>query len=255
MIFYFSRATIKLDKCTEQKQKGGCIRMAINPVEKINSTMTTAQVQKTPAQDKNLESQIATKQQRLKRLASDADMTASEKEQKRREIQKEIDELNRKLREEEAKKKEAAAKAAQKQKQEDALKKEELQEKLNPAKQDETTTSVELSDDQKKHIDMPVKDIQQMLSAEYLIQKERVQEQVDMELQSTIQVLKAEINQDKLYGADTTQKEAELKALQEKENFWTEAAQTTTQQPDDTQSQTQFQAAIHTNTKVVIDQI
>ena len=193
--------------------------------------MPVTQVQQTPAQDKNLESQIATEQQRLKRISSDEDMTASEKEQKRREIQKEIDELNRKLREEEARKKEAAAEAAKKQEQEEAVKKNELQEKLDPTKPTKTEAAIELSKEKEKHIDISVKDIQEMLSAEYFVQKERIQEHVDMEIQSTIQVLKSEISQDKLYGTDTSKKEAELKTLQEKENFWTEAStETTTKQ-------------------------
>lgn len=236
--------------------------MAINPVEKINSTMPVTQVQQTPAQDKNLQSQIVVEQQRLKRVSSDDDMTASEKEQKRREIQKEIDELNRKLKEEETRKKEAAAEAAKKQEQEEALKKEELQEKINPAKQTKTEAAIELSKEkeinlQEKHIDMSVKDIQQMLSAEYFIQKERIQEHVDMEIQSTIQVLKSEISQDKLYGADTTKKEAELKALQEKENFWTNASieAKTKQTQDSDQMKSQIQTTVNKNAKIIVDQI
>ena len=230
--------------------------MAINPVEKINSVTATAPVQNTPTQNKSLESEIAVKQQRLKKVSSDEDMTASEKEQKRREIQKEIDELNRKLREEEAKKKEAAAEAAQKEAQEEAIKKEELQKKLNPEATEKTQPS-DTSEEVEKHVDMPVKDIQQMLSADYLIQKEQIQKQVDMELQNTIQVLKSEINQDKLYGTDTTKKEAELKTLQEKENFWTKASTEANekQQQTDSQTQSQVQTTINTNAKVVIDQI
>ena len=104
---------------------------------------------------------------------------------------------------------------------------------------------------------MSVKDIQEMLSAEYFVQKERIQEHVDMEIQSTIQVLNSEIHQDKLYGTDTTQKEAELKALQEKENFWTEASAEvkTKQQQDTNQQQSQIQTTINTNAKIIIDQI
>ena len=231
--------------------------MAITPVEKINSTTPVTKVQQTPAQDKSLESQIAAEQQRLKRVASDTDLTASEKEQKRREIQKEIDELNRKLKEEEARKKEAADKAAKKQEQEESLKKENLQEQINPTKQTKTEAAIELSKEKEMHTDMSVKDIQQMLSAEYLIQKERIQEQIHAELQSTIQVLKSEISQDKLYGSDTTQKEAELKALQEKENFWSKTSNEAQlkQQQETTQTTEQVQTSINANAKIVIDQI
>ena len=219
--------------------------------------MPVTKVQNTPSQDKNLESQIAAKQQRLKRVASDEDMTASEKEQKRREIQKEIDELNRKLREEEARRKEAAAEAAKKQEQKEAVKKEELQEKIDPTKPTKTEAAIELSKEKEKHIDISVKDIQEMLSAEYFVQKERIQEHVDMEIQSTIQVLKSEISQDKLYGTDTSKKEAELKTLQEKENFWTEASTEakTKQQQDTNQQKSQIQTTVNANAKVVIDQI
>jgi len=219
--------------------------------------MPVTKVQNTPSQDKNLESQIAAKQQRLKRVASDKDMTASEKEQKRREIQKEIDELNRKLREEEARRKEAAAEAAKKQEQEEAVKKKELQEKINPTEQTKTEAAIELSKEKEVRNDMSVKDIQEMLSAEYFVQKERIQEHVDMEIQNTVQVLKSEISQDKLYGADTTKKEAELKAIQEKENFWTEASSQVKakQQQDTEQKQSQIQTNVNANAKVVIDQI
>ena len=67
-----------------------------------------------------------------------------------------------------------------------------------------------------------------------------------------------EIRQDKLYGADTTQKEAELKALQEKENFWTKEnikMQEKQQEETSKQQQANISAAINTNAKVVIDQV
>ena len=104
---------------------------------------------------------------------------------------------------------------------------------------------------------MPVKDIQQMLSADYLVQKEQVQKQIDIEIQNKIQVLKSEIDQDKLYGSDTTKKEAELKTLQEKENFWTKTSTEAIkkQQETDSQTQAQIQTRINNNAKVVIDQI
>lgn len=228
--------------------------MAISKVtlNTINSNVQTAPAAAVSKNDsKNLQTQIASKQQHLKQLSSDADMTATEKEQKRREIQKEIDELNRKLKQLEMKQKEDAAQAAKKQEKEAALK-EELLEKTNPQEK-ETIESPNVSEEEKVHIDMPVKDIQEMLSADYLIQKERVQEQVDLQKESTIQVLKSEIQQDKLYGSDTTRKEAELAALQEKENFWTDATKQTAEAGN--QKNQQLQTAINTNARVVVDQI
>ena len=237
--------------------KGGTL-MAIEKITRIDTTLTaTVSVQKTPAQHKTLQNEITSKQQNLKKIASDADMTATEKEQKRREIQKEIDELNRKLREEQEKAKEEAVKEAKQQAKEEAIKKEELQKQLNPSEQN-TVQIINPSNEEEKHVDMSVKDIQQMLSVESVVQKEMVNKQVDIAKESTIQVLKSEIRQDKLYGADTSQKEAELKALQEKENFWTKEnikIQEKQQKEISTQIQENISTSINTNAKVIIDQI
>ncbi len=230
--------------------------MAIEKIARIDSVTTaSASTQKTLTQDKTLQNEIASKQQHLKKIDSDKDMTATEKEQKRRKIQKEIDKLNRKLREEQEKAKEEAVKEAKQQAQEEAIKKEQLQKQQNPAEH-EPVQNTDASNKKEPHIDMPVKDIQQMLSAESVVQKELVAKQVDIAKESTIQVLKSEIRQDKLYGADTSQKEAELKALQEKENFWTkENVKLQEKQQEQTSEQSQVSVAINTSAKVVIDQV
>lgn len=214
--------------------------MAISPVtlDKISSVTPTPGVSQANSSSKSIQTEIASKQQHLKRISSDTTITASEREQKRRELQKEIDELNRKLQQQKLEQKEEAAEAAKKQEAEIARKAEVLEKE---------SSSEKATEDKQDHRDMPVEDIQQMLSADYLIQKERVQEQVNLKKESTIHILEAEIEQDKLHGANTSRKEAELEALQQKENFWSDAQKQT--EPH-VQAQT-----MNTKAHVVIDQI
>lgn len=251
--------------------------MAIQPVtmDKISpATPAPTTTASNNGHTKNIQSQITSKQQHLKQISSDDTITATEKEEKRRELQREIDELNRKLELKKQEQKEKAEEAAKKQEQADARKVEILKKSSSTpeAKEDsakpsekeaETKKDTEarrelqkadsLKDEQQK-ADMSVKEIQQMLSADYLIQKDRVQEQVDAKIESTIQVLKSEISQDKMYGTDTTKKEAELESLQNKENFWSEAQKTKESQKQ-TQEQNHMQSTLNTNAKIVTDQM
>ena len=243
--------------------------MAIQPVtmDKVSPITPTpsATLVSNNGHTKNIQSQITSKQQHLKQVSSDDTITATEKEEKRRELQREIDELNRKLELRKQEQKEKAEEAAQKQKQAEAQKAEmqkkedaKLSEKeaetgkATEARLDEQKTD-SLKEDQKK-ADMSVKEIQQMLSADYQLQKTLVQEQSDKKIESTIHVLKSEIRQDKAYGTDTTQKEAELETLKNKENFWSEAQKTEEAQKQ-TQEQTSVQTTLNANAKIVTDQM
>jgi len=250
--------------------------MAIQPVtmNKISSVAPTPTATNTAGNSstKNLQTEITSKQQHLKQISSDNSITATEKEEKRRELQKEIDELNRELAQKKLEQREKAKEAAKEQEQAAARKAEllkkststnELKEGLSQissketemGKSTETRQDIEKADalkDNQKKADMSVKEIQHILSADYLIQKERVQEQVDMKKESTINVLESEINQDKIYGTDTTKKEAELDALRSKENFWSDAQKTQESQKKTTE---QTQRAINADAKIVIDQI
>ena len=248
--------------------------MAISPVARISAVTPAPAIQQTNSSHKNIETELTTKQQHLKKVSSDTTITATEREEKRRELQKEIDELNRKLRQEKLEEKEKEAEAAKKAQME-ADRKAELNEKTmssaNAAKdaskaaslkdeRSETEKSNEnsISDkealDKQKASNMSVKDIQQMLSAEFSVQKERVQEQVETQKEGIKNVLKTEITQDKYYGADTTKKEAELDTLREKEKFWS-SVQIQTQEQTQTNQAKQNQAALNTNAKVIVDQI
>lgn len=253
--------------------------MAIQPVtlDKISPVTSAPAATNASANGntKNIQTQITSKQQHLKQISSDNTITATEKEEKRRELQKEIDELNRELEQKKQEQREKAEEAAKKQAQADALKKEMLKKSLPTSKSSEDLSQISskeieagkstearhnaekadaLKDAQKK-ADMSVKEIQQLLSADYLIQKERVQEQVDMKTESTINVLESEIKQDKAYGTDTSKKEAELDALRNKENFWSDALKTQESQKKTTEQAHPTQRAINADAKIVIDQI
>ena len=252
--------------------------MAIQPVtmNKISSLAPASPVSEPSVKENtnDIQTQIATKQQHLKKVTSDDSITATEKEEKRRQLQKEIDDLNRDLERKKQEQEEKAKEAAKKQEQADALKAEMQKKAVSTIESKEEATRIssneseadkvadakaesektaDLKEEQQK-ADMSVKEIQQMLSADYLIQKDIVQEQVDAERKGKIDVLKAEIKQDELYGANTEKKEAEIEVLQQKENFWSDAqkAQETQKQA---QAQNNMQTTVNANAKIVIDQI
>lgn len=252
--------------------------MAIQPVtmDKISQVTPAPAVADTATSSdtKNIQTQITSKQQNMKKISSDDTITATEKEEKRRQLQKEIDELNRKLelkkREQEEKAKEAAKKQEQAAALNDELQKKDIQRKdslkeitssdLDRKKIESETKPIEKDTkpeaEEVKHTDMPVKEIQQMLSAEYLVQKEQMQKQVDTKAENTIQIVKAEIKQDKVYGTDTTKKESELEALQQKQNFWSDVQKQETDAKVQTDNRIHAQQTnLNTNAKVVIDQV
>ena len=242
--------------------------MAIQPVsiDRISPVSSVPAVSKISADSntRTIRAQINSKQQHMKKISSDDTITATEKEEKRRQLQKEIDELNRKLELKKQEQEEKAKEAAKKQEQASALKDEllkkdiqkedslkELESDTQPAEKDTKAETEE-----PKHVDMPVSEIQEMLSSEYLVQKEQLQEQVDTKAENAIRVVKSEISQDKIYGSDTTKKETELEALQQKQNFWSDAQKQTKELEIQENKQIQTQnTTLNQNAKVIIDQI
>lgn len=237
----------------------------INPIPVTSTAASTSN-------SKNIQNQISAKQQHLSSLSTDSKLDASEKEKKRREIQKEIDELNRKLELARMKQEEDAKKAAQKQQKADAQK-EQLITEIND-KSTETTklysdkTKTEKVSDEKqtneakeietekkqKQIDMAIEDVQKMLSADYELQKELSQKHVDDQIDSTVKVIKSEIKQDQFYETDTSHKEAELETIQAKENFWTEEAQKKlSEKQQSTQTETNNMTGMNAQAKINID--
>ncbi len=174
------------------------------------SNYANPSLSKTNTESKQIQSQIALKQQRLNQLSSDQQMSAQEKDKERLELQQQIAELNRKLqllREEqkeetsEAKKEELLAKQAdEKNSQED--------DDTNA----ETTPVTEPSD-------APFQNMKGILAADFLMQKEKIQERVTQIQDGTENVLEAEIKLDQLHGTETGAKKEQLEELRKKETI------------------------------------
>ncbi len=184
--------------------------MAISNVT-LNSgvqNMKTTTVTSADSESKNLQNQINSKEQRLKRLSTDSEMTAEEKAKERQEVQKLIEELNRKLRLLQMEKKEETAKAAKEQ-----------EKKLQDTDKEnaEEEESAKVRADRMEMLSPPVENIQKILVSDSWVQQERVQESVAVQKEGRMKILETEIKSDKLYGTDTTAKREELSSLRRQE--------------------------------------
>lgn len=194
------------------------------------------------ASSKSLQNQLAMKEQSLNRLSSDSELSAEEKEKKRLEIQKEIDELNRKLKLSQMKQKDEASEAAKKQEEEVAAK-EALAETKN-SQADENDDSATLQAPANKPTELPLQDI---LALNNRHQKELVIKDTDTQKESAINVLESEIKLDEMYGSDTTAKEEKVSEMREKENFWLDA-----QKQEQEDAEQKMQAAMNVHAKIII---
>lgn len=188
--------------------------MAI-PSTSLNSTtlnITSAPVSLTDTETKSIQNQITGKQQNLNRLSSDSEMSAEEKAKERQEIQKQIAELNRKLRMLRMEKKEEAKESEKEQEQKIALKDERTEE----VTEDESAKGIETQ--QEKPNSLP-QNIQKMLESGTLLQKERIQQTTDHKKELTEEILETEIKLDELYGTDTSAKREQLSSLMKKDFF------------------------------------
>lgn len=190
--------------------------MAINSVKLNSAVPNTSSITPTDAETKNIQNQITSKNQSLNRLSSDPEMSAEEKAKERQEIQKQIAELNRKLRMLRMEKKEEAEEAKKEQAEKAALIEEQTKE-LSGKDSDKTTSSETAKEETFREkmdkIEIPPQNIQKLLEAGTLLQKERIQQSAAREKDATINILEAEIKSDELYGADTSDKREKLSSM------------------------------------------
>ena len=188
--------------------------MAIPSTSLNNATLniTSATVSLTDTETKSIQNQITGKQQSLNRLSSDSEMSAEEKAKERQEIQKQIAELNRKLRMLRMEKKEEVKESEKEQEQKAALKDEQIEE----VSQNESAKSIK---EQQEKPNSLSQNIQKMLEVGTLLQKERVQQTAEHKKELTKEILETEIKQDELYGTDTSFKKEQLSSLMKKEPF------------------------------------
>lgn len=201
--------------------------MAVNPISSTNTSINTPAsfISQTDSETKSIQNEITTKNQRLNRLTTDAKMSAEEKAKERQEIQKQINELNRKLellrkeQEEEDKrvqkmqeKKNAAAK-----KQAEAISSKEdkkiISEKLSDEDLKKDEEAKESFKEQTEKTTMPPQDIQKLLEVGTLIQKDLIIQSTQRQKDAAENVLAAEIKSDKIYGSDTSDKREKLSSM------------------------------------------
>lgn len=200
--------------------------MAIQSVSMNNdfSNLTAAKTASTDTGSKTLQNQIANKEQRLNRLSSNSELSAEEKAKERQELQKQIAELNRKLRLLRMEEAEEEKKIRKEQEQKAALR-EEMQ--ISSIQKDSLTepTQKDTKNQEEKlePVELPSKSIQKILTANASLQKNLVKNQVRKQKEHTEHILESEIKMDEIYGNENTFKQAELDSLRKDSAFNIEA--------------------------------
>lgn len=187
--------------------------MDINSISlnKVSHNVASAAISPIDTETKTIMNQITNRQQSLNRLSSDSEMSAEEKTKERQEIQKQIAELNRKLRMLRMEKKEEA-KEIEKEQEQKAASEENAKEKVSQIEAEKSSPVIETEKQQEKNTVSP-QNIQKILEAGTVLQKERIQQKVEQKEEAVQKVLEAEIKADELYGTDSTAKKDKLHVL------------------------------------------
>ena len=189
-------------------------------LENINRVMPATPVTGVSDTSKNLQNQLLSKEQNLSKISNDASLDAKEKAKKRQELQREIEELNRKLelmriRQEKNEKKSKAQSAKA-----DMIK-EQSSTSTNEDESSNISTESELS---KKPIDSANFDaIKNALSSNLILQDVLIQQNESTTKESTERVIQSEIRQDAIYGSDTAKQKEDMYNTITKEDFLIES--------------------------------
>lgn len=220
--------------------------MAINSIPSNHdfSNITALKSSASDTSSKTLQNQLTNTEQRLNRLSSDSKISAAEKAKERQKLQKQIAELNRKLRLLQLKKEEEQEKAQKEKEQKAALQEEMLSDAVSKnSSVHETLTDTHRTEEisketpeaekkaqaMEKETEKPKpdvissQDVQKMLVASSTLQKNRIQNQVIHQKENTEHILQNEIKMDEIHGNVNTFKQKELEALQSKPAFEIEA--------------------------------
>lgn len=187
--------------------------MAINPISLGKAAPNAAQSTMSPidTETKNIQNQITTKTQSLNRLSADSKLSEEEKAKERQELQKQIAELNRKLRMLRLEKEEEAKETQKKQEEKSTLPENQTKE---PSYENSVKNATDDSLEEKmKAINVPPQELQKFFEAGTQLQKDRIQLTVQQQNEAATNLLESEIQSDKLYGSDTTIKEEKLSSL------------------------------------------
>lgn len=151
------------------------------------------------SESKNLQNQIVGEQKRLKELTVNNELNAEEKTKKRKEIQKQITELNNKLRQHQV------------QQRREQQEKEKNRKDMSLGEKDESQEEERSSEKGMWQTGMKA-----IVSADSAISQAKAQENVSMIIDSKVRVLQGEIKQDTGRGKDTKMKQKELENLEDK---------------------------------------
>lgn len=182
----------------------------VTNLNKVSHNTAATMISPIDTETKDIMNQITSKQQNLNRLSSDSEMSAQEKAKERQEIQKQIAELNRKLRMLRMEKKEETKKSEKEQEQKTIL--EENKEEVSKKEAEKNSFDEEIEKQQVQGNVSP-QNIRNLLEASAAVQKERIQQNVEQEEKAVQNILEAEIKMDELYGTDTSAKKEKLYSL------------------------------------------
>lgn len=194
--------------------------MPLDTVNRVMPSASSTSITGSSDASKNLQNQIMSKEQNLSKISNDASLDAKEKAKKRQELQREIEELNRKLeliriRQEENEK---AAKAK-------ATKADMIKEQSSVNSDDNERADIYAED----KVSKPVLDkadidaIKNVLSSNLILQDELIQQNISTDKENTTRIMQSEIRQDVLYGNDTAKQKEDMYNTITKDDFLIEA--------------------------------
>ena len=181
--------------------------MPLDTVNRVMPSASSTSITGSSDASKNLQNQIMSKEQNLSKISNDASLDAREKAKKRQELQREIEELNRKLEliriRQEENEKAAKAKAAKA----DMIKE---QSSVNSDDNERADIYAEAK------VSKPVPDkadidaIKNVLSSNLILQDELIQQNISTDKANTTRIMQSEIRQDVLYGNDTAKQKEDM---------------------------------------------
>lgn len=197
--------------------------MKINNIS-MNSTnqITSPKISTATKECKNLETELANKQQRLNKLTSTKDMSAEEAQKERMKIQREIAQLNRKLRLERLEEAQEAKENAQKQDKKKVIT-EEMFKEVNSKEQTSAKEKEEAPSQAKADAENEAEKKKELVTLKNLIVSSAMAKELAIKqnsfdrLEGQKNILYAEIKADTLYGTDPSFKKEELAQLEKTE--------------------------------------
>lgn len=194
--------------------------MPLDTVNRVMPSASSTSITGSSDASKNLQNQIMSKEQNLSKISNDASLDAREKAKKRQELQREIEELNRKLeliriRQEENEK---AAKAK-------AAKADMIQEQSSVNSDDNERADIYAEDKVSKSFPdkADIDAIKSVLTSNLILQDELIQQNISTDKENTTRIMQSEIRQDVLYGNDTAKQKEDMYNTITKDDFLIEA--------------------------------